>query len=123
MHLVLLAASALTAVSAAVPGGCLINQNDRAHVPEWSRCDQLYAQLKSGNSVAGWRNWCVGEGNDRCCVSWSKDCTDRTWDDVLTIANSMDYCRHQDGLSGYTSGADDCLGDVCIAKTDYCPSG
>jgi hypothetical protein len=90
------------------------------HAPAWQFCDALFAQMDSGNSIAGMRSWCVGDdAQGRCCVSWNRDCSERSFADVRNHALGVrDSCGSG---SGARIDADPCFGNVCLSnRPDGC---
>jgi hypothetical protein len=88
------------------------------------RCNELFRYMDSGNALGPDTSVCSGgEGADRCCVSWTRSCTERTYADVRAIARSLFlHCHDDQGLSqsGVYRSADGCLGNVCLSNRPGC---
>lgn len=80
---------------------------------------QLYQLLQTGNSVAGWRHWCIGNHSFKCCVSWTNDCYDRRWVDALALARSMEDQCGVPGAYIFTD-IDPCFGRFCLSNNEHC---
>lgn len=121
--LLLLALAALAAVSA--QSVCRIDTDGIYRGPRRDCCHQLFELLNSDNSVRGRRDWCVGDtATGRCCVSWTRDCGDRTWKDVLAKAQIVSGCIEMSPPLWGTSDkyhVDSCLGHVCVSNRPECP--
>lgn len=121
MRLLLLAAFALPAVSAQDYRCGYGRDRDPQHgeQPALSQCDTLFKLLASNNSVAGWRNWCVGDYPFKCCVSWTRDCSNRRWVDALAYAHALRNSCGRPGFYIYTD-IDPCFGRLCLSNNGNC---
>ncbi|KAJ6516725.1 hypothetical protein C8R47DRAFT_1205946 [Mycena vitilis] len=85
-----------------------------SHLAQTSICTDLIASLNDDMKIGkSPRSICLGQGNERCCVSWATDVQEVPENNLVTPANAI-FSKCWSPTSGSGLARNVRLGDACV---------